>query len=455
MTVLSSDGQASDRQLRLPLECPGDETVPGAGGGDTPVDGTDLMERVLEAGNLRRALRQVRRNRGAPGVDGMTVDDLVAHLTTHWPAIRAALVAGTYQPQPVRRVAIPKPGGGTRSLGIPVVLDRFIEQALLQVLQAAWDPTFSTWSDGCRPGRSAHQAVTQAQTYIREGSPWVVDLDLERFFDRVNHDVLLRRVRARVADPRVVRLIHRFLLAGVFTLEGEVEPTTEGTPQGGPLSPLLAHLLLDEFDQELERRGHRFVRYADDANIYVGSRRAGERVLTSVTRFLERRLKLVVNAAKSAVDRPSNRTFLGFTFTPGGRPRRKVSAKALATFQMKVRALTGRTRGRTTGQILRELRQYLLGWRGYFGVAEVTSPLRDLDKWIRRRLRCYHWQQWGRRGYRELRQRGISRELAWNTSKSAHGPWRLSQSPALTMALPRRCFARLGLPSLVEDRTGH
>jgi RNA-directed DNA polymerase len=414
------------------------------------VEGTDLMERVLEGENLRRALRQVRRNGGAPGIDGMTVDGLVDHLKAHWPAIRSALVDGTYKPQPVRRVEIPKAGGGTRNLGVPVVLDRFIEQAMLQVLQADWDPTFSEWSYGFRPGRSAHQAVLQAQMYIRDGHPWVVDLDLERFFDRVNHDVLLNRVRARVRDGRVVRLIHRFLRAGVFTLDGVVEPTVEGTPQGSPLSPLLANLLLDDLDRELEKRGHRFVRYADDGNIYVRSQRAGARVKASITRFLERRLKLKVNEAKSAVDRPSNRKFLGFTFTRGRMPRRKVSEKATMALKAKVRDLTFRTRGRTIRQIVLELRKYLLGWRGYFGFAEVTSPLLDLDKWIRRRLRCYHWKQWGRRGYRELRNRGISRDLAWNTAKSAHGPWRLSQSPALAIALPARYFAALGLPSLVE-----
>ncbi|MCK4304511.1 MAG: group II intron reverse transcriptase/maturase [Candidatus Eisenbacteria sp.] len=380
----------------------------------------------------------------------MTVDGLVPHLKTHWPAIRASLVEGTYTPQPVRRVEIPKSGGGTRNLGVPVVLDRFVEQALMQVLQAEWDPTFSDRSYGFRPGRSAHQAVLQAQMYIREGYTWVVDLDLERFFDRVNHDVLLSRVRARVRDRRVVRLIHRFLKAGVFTLENVVEATVEGTPQGSPLSPLLANLLLDDLDKELERRGHRFVRYADDGNTYVRSRRAGERVKASVTRYLERRLKLKVNEAKSGVDRPWNRKFLGFTFTRGRAPRRKVSAKSLLAFKAKVRELTRRTRGRTIGQIVKELRTYILGWRGYFGFAEVTSPLLDLDKWIRRRLRCYHWKQWGCRGYRELRKRGISCGLAWNTSKSAHGPWRLSQSPALAIALPVRYFAALGLPSLVK-----
>ncbi len=449
---MSSHGRASDRQLALPLghAAHGDEPGAGTRRADAPVEGRDLLARVLDPENLRRALRQVRRNKGAPGIDGMSVDQLVTHLKTHWPTIRASLVDGTYTPQPVRRVAIPKPGGGTRNLGVPVVLDRFVEQALLQVLQADWDPTFSAGSYGFRPKRSAHQAVAQAQAYIRQGHTWVVDLDLEKFFDRVNHDVLMRRVRERVTDRRVVTLIHRFLKAGVFTLEGMVEPTGEGTPQGGPLSPLLANLLLDDLDRELEKRGHRFVRYADDGNIYVRSRQAGERVMASVTRFLQRRLRLQVNEAKSAVDRPWNRRFLGFTFTRTRPNRRKVSEKALKAFQAKVREVTSRTRGRTTRQIVAELRSTILGWRAYFGFTEVPSPLRDLDKWIRRRLRSYHWKQWGRRGYRELRKRGVSRDLAWNTCKSAHGPWRLSQSPALVIALPWRYFAALGLPSLVE-----
>ncbi len=405
----------------------------------------------MERENLLRALRQVRRNGGAPGIDGMTVKALDPHLKANWPAIRASLLDGTYQPQPVRPVEIPKPGGrGVRKLGVAVVLDRFIEQALQQVLQAEWDPTFSPSSYGFRPGRSAHQAVGQAQEYIREGCDWVVDLDLERFFDRVNFDVLLCRVRKRVPDGRVVHLIHRFLKAGVFAREGVVEATLEGTPQGSPLSPLLANLLLDDLDKELERRGHRFVRYADDANIYVRSARAGERVKASVTRYLESRLKLKVNEAKSAVDRPCKRKFLGFTFTVGRIRRRKVSAKAIAAFRAKVRRLTRRTRGRTIYRIVKELRTYTLGWRGYYGFAEVVTPLHDLDKWIRRRLRCYHWKQWGRRGYRELRKRGISPVLPWNTAKSAHGPWRLSQSPTLTIALPKRYFAGLGLPSLVK-----
>jgi RNA-directed DNA polymerase len=447
---VSSGGKASVRQLELPLDTPGDEAIAGTRGEDTPVEEKNLLERMLEVQNLRRALHQVRRNQGAPGVDGMTVDDLGEYLKTHWPMIRAALLEGIYAPQPVRRTAIPKPGGGTRNLGIPTVLDRFIEQALLQVLQEEWDPTFSERSYGFRPQRSAHQAVGQAQAYTREGYTWVVDIDLEKFFDRVNHDVLMSRVRQRVKERRVVSLIHRFLKAGVLTLEGSIEPTAEGTPQGGPLSPLLANLLLDELDKELEKRGHRFVRYADDANIYVRSRQAGERVMASVTRFLKRKLRLKVNEAKSAVDRPWNRTCLGFTFTKRQFNRRKVSEKALKAFQAKVRALTGRTRGRTIRQIVAELRQLMLGWRAFFGFAEVRSPLRDLDKWIRRRLRSYHWKPWGRRGYRELRKRGVGQQLAWNTVKSDHGPWRLSQSPALAMALSQRYFAALGLPNLFE-----
>jgi RNA-directed DNA polymerase len=409
------------------------------------------MERVLDRENLQRALRQVKRNKGAPGIDGMSVDELAGHLRRRWPSIRAALVDGTYAPQPVRRVEIPKPGGGVRKLGVPAVVDRFVEQALLQVLQAEWDPTFSASSFGFRPKRSAHLAVAQAQAYLREGYAWVVDLDLEQFFDRVNHDVLMSRVRKRVKDRRVLVLLHRFLKAGVMSLEGVLDPTPEGTPQGGPISPLLANLLLDDLDKELQRRGLRCVRYADDCNVYVRSRQAGERVMASVTRFLERKLKLKVNAAKSAVARPWHRKFLGFTFTRTRPNRRKVSEKALQAFKANVRAVTGRTRGRTIRQIVAELRTLVLGWRAYFGFTEVPSPLTDLDKWIRRRLRSYHWKQWGRRRYRELRKRGVSADLAWNTVKSAHGPWRLSQSPALVIALPWRYFAALGLPSLVEN----
>lgn len=440
-------GIASVRQLELPLGNHGDESTSGTGRDDAPVGQDSLLERVLEADNLRRALRQVRRNGGAPGIDGMTVEELPEHLREHWPRQKESLLNGIYKPQPVRRVTIPKPGGGERQLGVPTVLDRFVQQALMQVLQEEWDDGFSPSSYGFRPNRSAHQAVAKAQEHIRQGYSFVVDIDLEKFFDRVNHDVLMAKVAVRIRDQRIVKLIRRILTAGAVTLAG-FEPATEGTPQGSPLSPILSNLLLDELDKELERRGHRFVRYADDCNIYIRSKTAGERVMVSVTRYLEKRLRLNVNAAKSAVDRPWNRRFLGFTFTRRRDNRRKVSDKALRSFKTRTREITRRTRGRTLARIIEELRAYILGWKAYFGFAEVPSPLKDLDKWVRRRLRSYVWKQWGRGGYRELRKRGVGRELAWNTCKSTHGPWRLSQSPALVIALPWRYFSSLGLPSL-------
>ena len=441
-------GIASDRQLELPLENHGDESAFGIGRDGAPVSQVNLLERVLEADNLQRALRQVRRNRGAPGIDGMTVEELPEFLKEHWSRQKESLLNGFYKPQPVRRVTIPKPGGGERQLGVPTVLDRFLQQALMQVLQEEWDDGFSKSSYGFRPNRSAHQAVIMAQEHIRQGYSFVVDIDLEKFFDRVNHDILMAKVAMRIRDQRIVNLIRRILTAGAVTLAG-FEPATEGTPQGSPLSPILSNLLLDEFDKELEKRGHRFVRYADDANIYVRSETAGERVMASVTRYLEKRLRLKVNAAKSAVDRPWNRKFLGFTFTRRDK-RRKVSDKALRSFKAKTREITRRTRGRTLSRIIEELRAYIIGWKAYFGITEVPSPLKTLDKWVRRRLRSYVWKQWGRAGYRELRKRGVGRELAWNTCKSAHGPWRLGQSPALVIALPGRYLRFLGLPSLVD-----
>lgn len=428
----------------LPL---GDETSIGEMNEDAPVDRERLMERVVERDNLIRALRQVKRNRGSPGMDGMRVEALPGYLKGHWPAIKASLTEGTYQPQPVRRVSIPKPGGGVRLLGIPTVLDRFIQHALLQVLQADWDGSFSDHSYGFRPSRSAHQAVCCAQRYLHSGYSWVVDIDLEQFFDRVNHDKLISLVKERVSDRRVVTLINRYLKAGVL-IGGVPRPNEQGTPQGGPLSPWLSNVLLDKLDKELERRGHCFVRYADDCNIYVRSQRAGERVLASVTNYLERQLKLKVNAAKSAVDRPWRRTFLGFTFTGRRGNRRKVSDKAVKGFKREIRTRTRRTRGVTLRTVIADLRVYLLGWHAYFGFSEVTRMFKELDSWIRRRLRCYLWKQWGRRGYRELRRRGVSRDLAWNTCKSAHGPWRLSRSPGLAFALPGPYFSALGLPRL-------
>jgi RNA-directed DNA polymerase len=336
-----------------------------------------------------------------------------------------------------------------RPLGIPTVVDRFIEQALLRVLQAQWDSTFSDHSFGFRPGRSAHQAIVRAQTYIQGGYGWVVDLDLEKFFDRVNHDKLISLVRERVKDDRVRALIYRYLKAGVM-IGDDYHGTGEGTPQGGPLSPLLANLLLDLLDKELECRGHCFVRYADDCNIYVQSAKAGRRVLASITQYLSRKLKLKVNESKSAVDRPWKRRVLGFTFT-GHRPnRRKVSDKAILRFKEEIRRRTWRTRGVTLGRVVEDLKRYLVGWHAYFGFSEARSVFKELDSWIHRRLRCYLWKQWGRRRYRELRDRGVSQDLAWNTVKSAHGPWRLSRSPALAFALPGRYFSHLGLPLLYK-----
>jgi RNA-directed DNA polymerase len=408
-----------------------------------------MMERIVARDNLKKALAQVRRNKGAPGVDGMTVDDLAAHLKDHWPEIRAQLLNGTYQPQPVRRVDIPKASGGTRGLGIPSVLDRFLQQAVMQVLQEDWDPTFSPSSYGFRPGRSAHQAVAAAQQFIADGCHTVVDLDLEKFFDRVNHDILMGLVAKRVQDRHLLRLIRRYLTAGVL-VGGMVDPMDEGVPQGGPLSPLLSNLMLDVLDKELERRGHRFARYADDCNIYVRSQRAGERVMASVTRFLEQRLKLRVNTAKSAVASPTERKFLGFSFLNLGRFRRCIAPQALVRFKKRVRELTPRTGGRSLAQIAPALSRYLIGWRGYFGFCETPGILRDLDKWVRRRLRAIVWKQWkyGRNRFAELRRLGIGKGLAAQTAGSPHGPWRISNSPALATAFPKAFFKGLGLASI-------
>lgn len=436
-------------------ECRGKGTEANAANADyespTAIAGP-CMEAIVDRDNLRKALAQVRRNKGAPGIDGMSVEALALHLKDHWPALRARLLEGSYEPSPVRRVDIPKAsGGGMRSLGIPTALDRFIQQAALQVLQAEWDAGFSASSYGFRPGRSAHQAVRAAQAFIASGYRIVVDLDLEKFFDRVNHDILMGLVAKKVSDPRLLRLIRGFLTSGVFA-NGLVGPTDEGTPQGGPLSPLLSNLMLDELDRELERRGHRFARYADDCNIYVCSLRAGERVMASVERFLAKRLKLKVNKEKSAVASPHRRKFLGFSFTNGTTPRRRIAPQAVARFKLRVRALTMRTRGASLMQTAKELSRYLIGWRGYFGLCETPSVLRSLDQWIRRRLRSMVWKQWkrGRTRFAELQRRGVGRELAAKTAASAHGPWRISNSPALAIALPNAFFARIGVASVAS-----
>jgi RNA-directed DNA polymerase len=411
---------------------------------------SELMEEVCERGNLKEALRRVKANAGAAGIDGMDVEELSDHLRDHWPQLKQQLLTGTYTPQPVRRVEIPKAGGGTRKLGIPTVVDRFVQQAVLQVLQERWDGTFSEHSYGFRPGRSAHQAVAEAQEYIQASHGWVVDIDLEKFFDRVNHDVLMGLVARRVSDKRLLKLIRGFLNSGAMD-GGLVEPTEEGTPQGGPLSPLLSNLLLNELDRELERRGHRFVRYADDCNIYVKSERAGQRVMENVKKFLTRKLKLKVNESKSAVARPKDRKFLGFSFTWAEVVKRRIAPQAILRYKDRIRELTRRTRGISIEQMIGGLRRYMIGWRGYFGFCETPYTLRDLESWTRRRLRCFLWKQWkrGRVRFRELTRRGIGKSLAARSAGSVHGPWRLSRCRALNVALPNAFFDSLGFPKLV------
>ena len=443
------DRIASDKQLSLPLENPEDEPVNGEPAETKSNELSSIMQRVLDPENLKHAYLQVYRNRGAPGIDGISVDELSDFLKAHWRHdIRNRLIVGDYKPQPVKRVNIPKADGGVRPLGIPTVLDRFIQQAIAQVLQQIWEPNFHECSFGFRPNRNAHQAIRYVQGLVRSDYKWVVDCDLEKFFEKVNHDLLIVKLKETISDPVLLRLINRFLKAGVLS-EGMLLPSTEGVPQGGPLSPVLSNIMLNGLDWELERRGHKFARYADDLQIYVKSQRAGDRVLKSTQRFVEKKLRLKVNENKSAVDRPWKRTFLGFTLGGKRGYKIKVSDKALQKLKATVRTLSRRTRGHSLIQIIEELRKYLLGWKAYFDISEVLSPLRDLDKWIRRRLRCYVWKQWGRSGYRQLRLHGVDRWLAWNTAKSAHGPWRLSASPALYRAMPNSYFIDLGLPCLV------
>src|SRR5215472_5349527 len=415
---------------------------------ESPAVTEQLMEEVCNRDFLVRAWKRVGRNQASPGVDGITIADAGDYLREHWPSIRSQLLAGTYQPQPVKRVEIPKPDGGVRKLGVPCVVDRLIQQALLQVLQEQWDPSFSKHSYGFRPGRSAHQAVAQAQRYVADGYNVVVDIDLEKFFDRVNHDSLMARVAARVSDKRVLKLIRAFLNAGVME-DGLARPVDEGTPQGGPLSPILSNLVLDDLDKELARRGHRFCRYADDCNIYVRSRRAGERVMASVSRFLTNKLRLKVNEAKSAVARPEERKFLGFSISNDGSERR-IAPKALDKFKDRIRDMTRRTWGFSLQQLVKELKPYIVGWRGYFGFCQTPRVLTNLEAWTRRRLRLYLWRQWrtGQHRFKELRRRGISKFNAAVAAGSPTGLWRMSGHPSVQQALRNSYFDSLGLPRI-------
>jgi RNA-directed DNA polymerase len=418
---------------------------------ERPAGTTRLMEEICDRENMEEALRRVKANKGSAGIDGITVGGIADYLKQHWPAVRERLLNGTYEPNPVRRVEIPKPDGGVRKLGIPTVLDRLIQQAVMQVLQRQWDGTFSEHSYGFRPGRSAHQAVAQAQQYIAEGHGWCVDLDLEKFFDRVSHDKLMGQIAKRVGDKRLLKLIRAFLNAGVME-NGLVSPSVEGTPQGGPLSPLLSNLVLDELDRELERRGHRFVRYADDCNIYVRSERAGHRVMESVTRFIMQELKLKVNEAKSAVARPQERKFLGFSFTVGPEVKRIIAPKALDRFKQRIRGITRRAKGVSMKTTIEELAPYMRGWRSYFGFCETPYVLLSLTRWVRLRLRAAMWRQWKtpRRRREALLELGVRLRLARNTAGSGLGPWYLAKAKALSVGLSNAYFKSLGLPSLTE-----
>lgn len=419
---------------------------------ESPAATDEMMEVICERENLLKALKRVKSNKGAPGVDGMTVKELPKFLKRVWPSIQEQLLLGTYEPKPVKRVEIEKPSGGARRLGIPCVVDRFVQQAVQQVLQQQWDSTFSDHSYGFRPGRSQHQAVTRAQQYVGEGYVHVVDLDLEKFFDRVNHDMLVARVAKRISDKRVLRLIRAFLNSGIMD-EGLVKPPgDEGLPQGGPLSPLLSNLFLDDFDRELERRGHCFVRYADDVNIYVRSERAGHRVMDSLKQWLGKKLKLRVNEKKSKVARVNQSKFLGFTISLGKNPRCWISIQSLKQFKARVRRLTRRSQGRSLAHVIQALSEYLRGWRNYYGFSKQVKLFRDLDSWIRRRLRAYIWTQWKklkrrRKALIELRlKEGEASSLAY--AGCHHGTWVMSKTTGLHMALSNKYFREQGLFSL-------
>ena len=412
-----------------------------------------LMEEVLRRENLRTALKRVQANKGAPGVDGMTVDELPDYLRKAWPAIREQLLQGTYAPSPVREVHLPKLGGGTRRLGIPTVLDRLMTQAMWPVMSPVFDPGVSDHSDGFRPQRRAHQAVGQACHDIAEGYRWVVDIDLEKFFDQVNHDMLMNRVAKKIKDKRLLQLIRRYLTAGILK-EGLVSQREAGTPQGSPLSPLLSNILLDDFDKELERRGHRFCRYADDANVYVRSKRAGERVMASLTHFLEAKLRLKVNRGKSAVDRPWKRTFLGYTVTNQRAPRLKPAAKSVQRAKARIRQITHQGRGRNIGRVIQEMNRFTRGWIGYFRLSTVPHAFEVLEQWLRRRLRKILWEQWRKpkTRYRKLVALGVNAERAQKATATGRGAWWNAGASHMHAAVTNQLLAKWGLLSLLDQR---
>lgn len=429
--------------------------VSSATSGRTKSEDRPLMERVVERSNMRLAYQRVVENKGAAGVDDLGVSELKDWLLRHWPSVKQALLEGAYMPQAVRRVDIPKPSGGIRTLGVPTVVDRLIQQALHQVLQGLFEPSFSDGSFGFRPGRNAHQALQRAQGFIRAGKRWVVDIDLEKFFDRVNHDVLMGRVARVVRDQRVLKLIRRFLEAGMMR-EGLVAPRTEGTPQGGPLSPLLSNILLTDLDRELESRGLSFCRYADDCNIYVGSRQAGERVMSGIRVFLEEVLHLRINEQKSAVARPWERKFLGYSVTFHQETRLRIAPESARRLASKVRELMRAGRGRSLAHTIKDLNPVLRGWMSYFRLAQNKRMLAELDGWVRRRLRCLLWRQWKRPGTRQARLRalGLDAYAAWRTASCGRGPWHSAGSRMVNVALPARYFMRMGLLSLLDLQRG-
>ena len=445
-----AQGEKTGRNL---VEPPLGAEVHAAAAGRTKSEGGSLMEAVVERSNMRLAYQRVVENKGAPGVDGLTVAELEDWLKVHWPRVKEALLAGMYLPRPVRRVDIPKPQGGVRTLGVPTVVDRLIQQALHQVMQPMFEPTFSASSYGFRPKRNALQAVEAARGYIREGRRWVVDVDLEKFFDRVNHDVLMARVARHVSDERVLKLTRRFLEAGLMA-DGLVESRQEGTPQGGPLSPLLSNILLTDLDRELEKRRLAFCRYADDCNIYVRSETAGQRVMRGIRVFLEEVLRLRINEAKSAVERPWKRKFLGYSYTSHPESRLRIAHESLRRLMDRVRERLREGRGQSLAQIMENLNPLLRGWIAYFRATESKRPLEELDGWIRRRLRCLLWQQWKHSATRKRRLQalGLTADRAWKSASNGRGAWWNSGAPHMQAALPTSYFTHMGLVSLLATQ---